>query len=170
MRLPFIIAFCITSIVLYAQDGNIKKEREDFTLKLAVDGKTIYESDIKASAYLNGPNVLQLYPGEKVFIETEQANGVISSMQVVKENKNPNKTIAISFTQNVDGEKHKGMLLEIDNPFKMALKYSCKMFLMNQKKWVETDVLPVKANLTSFETWSDIVVTIALDNWKLSKE
>ena len=168
MRLLSIV-LCAISVSLYAQD-NVKSAREGFKLSLAVDGSAVYESDVKPSPYLNGPNVLQLYPGEKVFLEVEQVDGTIKSIKTVKENKNPTKTIEVSFAQNVEGQKHKGMMLQINNPFNMSLTYSAKMFLMNGSKWVNTDVLPVKANLSSFETWPDIIVTIALDGWRFLKE
>ena len=169
MRLFLFIALYALSITLYAQE-NIKEKRAGFKLVLAVDGSAFYESDIKPSAYLNGPNILQLYPGEEVFLEVEQINGIIKSIKTVKENKNPFKTIEASFAQNVEGQKHKGMTLQICNPFNMILTYSAKMFLMKEDKWVNTDALPVKDNLSSFETWPDIIVTIALNDWKFIKE
>jgi hypothetical protein len=151
-----------------AQDNNILKERLGFKVILVVDKEgTQYETDVKSSPYLNGPNILQLYPSENIFIEIEQVNGVISSMKTVKEIKNPSKTIQISFEQNLIKKIHGGMILKINNPFPLILNYSAKIFLLKENKWVSTDVMPVQPKLSSFETWPDVIVTIALSDWKL---
>lgn len=90
-------------------------------------------------------------------------------MKTVKENLNPEKTITISFTQQTDGKKNIGMMLKIDNPFDKKLEYKANMFLMKNNKWVSTNVLPVQPKLSHFETWPDIIVTIALSDWKFKK-
>jgi len=169
MNLFLALILCSFSILLNAQD-NARLNRDRFKLVLAVDSNASYDLDVKSSAYLNGPNVLQLYPGEKVYLEIEEVNGVISNITSVKENKNPDRTIEVSFYQDVKSGKNAGMILKINNPFKMNLTYSAKIFLMKESKWVETSVMPVRAGLSSFETWPDVIVTIALKDWQLSKD
>jgi len=57
------------------------------------------------------------------------------------------------------------MMLKVVNPFKQQLVYNATIFLMQQKKWVVTDVYPVEAELTSYETWPDIITSIGLGQW-----
>jgi hypothetical protein len=38
-------------------------------------------------------------------------------------------------------------------------------FPLQGSKWIETDVLPVMAGLSGFETWPDIFTSIALSGW-----
>ena len=152
-----------------AQDSNVVKERAAFKLRIEVDKNSVYESDIPASPYLNGPNVLQLYPGEKVFIEVEQTEGTISSLKVVRENKHPEKTLEISFAQNAEKRKHQNMMLSIKNPFEKDLTYSAIINLMPSKKWVNTNVLPVQAGLSGFEMWPDLIISIGLAEWAFKK-
>ena len=109
---------------------------------LAVDGGTFYETDIKASPYINGPNILQIYPGEKVYVEVNQDHGDIKSFQCMKENKNPNKTIEVSFTQNVNNKQHEGMMLKISNPFSMDLKYRASIFTLKKLVFYRTLKVP----------------------------
>ncbi|MEI8280282.1 MAG: hypothetical protein WCG87_11005 [Bacteroidota bacterium] len=167
------IKLCVTLLLSLicvagtAQVNSDKTSREDFKLKLAVDGDNYYETDIKAGPYIVGQDVLQIYPTEKVLLEVEETNGVIKSIKVVKENINPTKTIEVSFMQNTEGKKHQLMLLSIKNPFDMELKYRASIFLMKEKKWEFTNVLPIMGGLFSYETWPDIIVTIALDKWEL---
>ena len=162
------LSLCLICMVGVAQVNSIKTSRNDFKLTLAVDGENYYETDVKAGPYIVGPDVLQIYPTEKVLMEVEQVQGVIKSIKVVKENNNPAKTIEVSFMQNTEGKKHQLMMLTIKNPFDMDLKYRASIFLMKENKWVTTNVLPIKRGISSYETWPDIIVTIALDKWELS--
>ena len=164
-----VVLLVTISGVAQAQKNNMNPKRENFKLVLAVDGHSTFSQDVKHSPYLSESNTLKLYPSEKVFMEITQSNSTISSIKVVKENKNPDKTIEVSFNQIVENQKHKGMMLKISNPFDINLKYSSKIFLMKTKQLVDTDVLPIQAKLSSYETWPDIIVYIELDKWEFVK-
>lgn len=149
----------------YAQ--NEKGKRDSFTLKLPVDGEQYYEQKVESSPYFVKENVLQIYPGEKLFIEVEIDKKEITSMKVVKENLNPDKTIEIELTQKVKDRKNEMIMLKVVNPFKKDLEYKAMMFIVGHDKWINTNVLPVKAKLTGYETWSDVIITLVLTEWKL---
>ena len=148
----------------YAQ--NEKEKRDEFTLKLPVDGEQYYEQKVESSPYFVKEKVLQIYPGEKLFIEVELAENEIISMKVVKENLNPEKTIEIKLTQTVKDRKNEMMMLKIVNPFKKDLEYKAMMFIVGHDKWINTNVLPVKAKLTGYESWTDVIITLVLTEWK----
>jgi hypothetical protein len=141
--------------------------REDFTLKLPVDSVRYYQQEVKKSPYFVKENTLQIYPGEHVFIETELKEGKLESMKVVKENVNPSKTIEVEFSQDTEDRKHKGMVLQVSNPFDSNLLYDATMYTVGEPKWVETSILPIKPKLTGFELWNDVIITIVLHNWRL---
>lgn len=165
MKLFILTFFCVLTLNLSAQIENYKPDRDSYPLTIAVNKKSTYQSDIKASPYVVGADVLQLYAGETVFVEVEQSNGVVNRIKTVKENKNPEKTLEISFLQNANKKTHVNMMLKISNPFKMDLSYSAKIFLMTHNTWVNTNVLPVKAGLSSIEMWPDVIVSIGLADW-----
>lgn len=148
------------------QNTNDKPNRESYTLKLFVNDSSVYENPVKASPYILQNNTLQLYPEEKVFIEVELQNDEVLKMKTVKKNENPSKTIEINFTQITEGKRHKSMIMKAVNHFREDLQYKALIFLMEHNKWVETNILPVNAGNSSFETWSDIIVTITLSDWK----
>lgn len=160
-----ILSFLFATVICYGQNNDLP-QREAFKLSIAVDDTSIYSADIKASDFILPENTIQIYPGENIFVEVELEKNVIKSMKTVKENLNPKKTLIISFNQVVEGKTNKGMMLKIENPFKKKLEYKALMFLMNYKKWVPTNVLPVYPKLSSYETWPDLIVTIALGEWK----
>lgn len=167
MKLIFILLIAVLklSITGYCQDTTLLK-RIPYHLSVAVDKKISYEEDLNEVPYVLPNSTVQLYPGEIVNFEIEQENGVIKNMTAVKEIKNPAKTITISFTQSVKKKVHELMMLKVTNPFANDLIYSANIFLLNQKKWVGTNVYPVGAGIAAFETWPDVIISIGLGNWK----
>ena len=94
----FSMLFLLTTTILYAQNSNSKEERENFKMKLPIDGISFYESYIKQSNYFPSSNVLQIYPGERIFVEVELDDTVMINIKVVKENIHPQQTFEISFS------------------------------------------------------------------------
>jgi hypothetical protein len=158
--------------LLYLAIGNLnaqneKTNRNEFVLKLPIDGESLYQQKIESTPYFVKDKVLQLYPGEKLFIEVEHLKKQIIKMSVVKKPINPDVTIEVSLIQNVKDGKSESMMLKISNPFKWDLKYKAMMFIVGQDKWILTNVLPVKANLSSIEIWNDVIITLVLSDWEL---
>lgn len=60
------------------------------------------------------------------------------------------------------------MMSEVHNPFPKNLTYEAKIFLLNNKKWVDTDVYPVMTGLSGFETSTDIIISLGLGNLKFT--
>ena len=58
-------------------------------------------------------------------------------------------------------------MLAIMNPFEKDLEYEAMMFIVGRDKWIETNVLPVPAKLSSYEIWNDVIITLGLNEWKL---
>jgi hypothetical protein len=164
-RLLLILNLTLTSLNLFSQHED--PYRQEFVLKLPVDGEQFYEQRVAKSPYFVKDKMLQIYPGERLFIQVDKTGNSIDSMKVVKENINPNKTITIEFTQNVKDRKSEFMILKIVNPFDKDLGYKARMYIVGHNKWIETSVLPVKSKLIGFETWSDVIITLVLSDWKL---
>ena len=129
-----ILVLLIFGISLNAQ--NEKPEREAFKLIVAIDSVNFYQQDVAKSPYFVKDKILQIYPSEKIFIETEIKSDSIYSMSVVKENLNPERTIIVEFNQNVQGRIHDGMMLSVKNPFDKTLKYEAlKSKLIKEKDY-----------------------------------
>ncbi|NRA12912.1 MAG: hypothetical protein HRT57_13230 [Crocinitomicaceae bacterium] len=166
MKLIILALFCVFGSMTFAQ--NDLPNREAFSLVLPVDSINYYRQEIEATPYFVATNVLQIYPGESIFVEVETfTSGIIKSMKVVKENLKPQTTIELNFSQTVADKKSQSMMLKVVNPFGMELTYSAQMFVIDNDKLINTTTLPVMANLTSFETWPDVIVTLILSQWKL---
>jgi hypothetical protein len=149
------------------QDTAVLK-RTPYTLKIEVDKKNFYEDQIGATPYISPNNGMQIYPGETIYVEVVQENGVIKNMKAVKEITHPETTLTIKFSQKSENKIHQMMILEVHNPFPKNLTYEAKIFLLNNKKWVDTDVYPVITGLSGFETWTDIIISLGLGNLKFT--
>ena len=158
----------VSSQLIQGQDTS-QLDRAAYTLKVQVDKKSFYEEEIKAGPYILPNNTIQLYPGETVYIEIDQADGIIKGMKSVKEIKDVSKTVTISFTQNTNKKVHESMMLKIVNPLKYRLSYKASIFLFEHKRWVKTNVYPVQSGLSGFETWPDIITSIGVGAWVLEK-
>lgn len=146
---------------------NTKTNREGFILKLPVNKEQYYEQEIAATPYFVKEGTLQIYPGEKLYLEVEKTKKGIKSIGVVKENINPEKTIALEFSQEVIDGENRPMILKISNPFKNDLEYKAAMYVAGHSQWVPTNVLPVRGKLISYEMWPDVIISLVLSDFKL---
>ena len=167
MKIKAIVTILLSLSFAFTYAQNEQANRDAFTLQLPVDGERYYEQKVESSSYFVKEKVLQIYPGEKLYIEVEIEKKEIISMKVVKENLNPEKTIEIEFIQNVKDKKSETMMLHITNPFKKDLEYKAMMFIVGHDKWINTNVLSIKAKLEAYEIWTDVVITLVLTEWKL---
>ncbi|MBX2905692.1 MAG: hypothetical protein KF744_06620 [Taibaiella sp.] len=164
-RWPLAVLFMILPFGIQAQP--IENTRTPYTLKLVVDEENFFESEIAAGKYVNGQNAVQVYPGESILLEADLKDGKIGTLSCVKENLHPERTITVSFMQHTTGKKHELMMLEVTNPFSERLSYQAGIYLMKSEKWVKTSVLPILPKLKVYETWPDMIVSIALTDWAL---
>lgn len=160
-----IVLFCL----FIATTAIAQTNRKAFTLEMAADETHQYRADIKEGPYFVKEKILQLYCGEKVFVECEIAADTIASMKVVEKNIHPKKTIEIEFSQNDEDRKNIGTTLLVKNPFGKKLKYSALMFTPMGQTWTSTSIIPIHAGLMSYEMWPHAIITLVLQEWKFEK-
>ncbi|MFT7612436.1 MAG: hypothetical protein ACI9J3_001396 [Parvicellaceae bacterium] len=158
----------LTIVFLHASYGqNDLPNRESYVLTLPVDGVQFFEQKIESSPFFVHDNILQIYPGEFLFVEIEIAHDSIIAMKVVKENLNPKRTITVEFKQNSKDKISESMMLTIMNPTDKDLEYKAMMFIVGNSQWLTTSVYDVKSKLRGIELWNDVIITLALSDWKL---
>jgi hypothetical protein len=159
----FTIMMMFIALSVSAQDL-FPLKRKPYLLTVAVDKKTTYEENLPESNYVLRDQTVQLYPGESLFVEIEQENGIVKNVRAVTENKFPEKTLIISFSQISKKKVHESMMLKIQNPFKYTLKYDAKIYLLNYKNWVNARVLPIQPGLSAYESWAELITSVAIGN------
>lgn len=141
-------------------------ERDSFKLDIIVDEENNYGMDVPKSPYFVKEKILQIFPGEKINVETEVKNDTIFSMKVVKEIIFPERTITIDFSQKGDNRKQQQMFLVITNPYDRKLFYSASMYTPKGQSWVKTNVIPIQPKLVNYEMWPHSIITLVLENWR----
>jgi hypothetical protein len=166
MKKLLFLSLCVFAMhfMLFGQDSTILK-RPAYKLKIPIDGNSFYEANIESTPYVLPDRAIQLYPGESVYIVVDQVDGNIKSLHAISEIQDSSKTLIISFSQITAGNIHQSMMLKVHNPLPYQLKYTAKMLTL-RKKWVTTDVLPVEAGISGYETWQNVIVSIALGDWE----
>ncbi|WP_431244787.1 hypothetical protein ACQ9BO_11320 [Flavobacterium sp. P21] len=142
-----------------------QKNRKAFSLEIAVNETQQYKAEIPESPYFVKEKLLQIYCGEKVFVECEIAGDSISDMKIVTENTHPEKTIEIQFSQDVKDRKSINTMLQLNNPFNKDLVYEAIMLTPFSEQWKSTSTIPITAKLMSFETWGHPIISLGLMNW-----
>jgi hypothetical protein len=168
-KLLILINFSIISVSIYPQE-NILNERSPFLLRLNIDEENYWGWTVPQSPYIINENIIQIYPGETIYMEAIIDNNIVTQLIVVKEIINAEKTIIVKFRQLTkdDNEKiHNLMMLEILNPFNMDMEYKADIYLIKHNRWVGTSTIPVRGNLKSYESWPDLIGTIALHDFIL---
>lgn len=165
MKTIIAIIFSMFSLFLYSQ--NEKAKRSAYRLEIAATETHQYEMDVKESPYFVKEKILQIYCGEKIFIECETDALTISKMKVVENNVNPEKTIVIDFSQSAENRKDIRTDLYVKNPFSKKLIYDALMFTPISQKWKSTSIIPIDPKLENFEMWPHSIITLVLENWKL---
>lgn len=167
-QIKYVILFGLITACqfVYAQvNFNI---RPAFTLKLFVNDTTFYQAPMGATKFIPKDGIVQLFPGDSLFVEANIRNDSLVNLKVVPKVEHKEKTLALTFTQIHEGKQHQQMVLKIiTNPFTKDIYYSALINLMQQKKWVKTSIVPVKPGLAAYETWPDIITTIVLSDFYL---
>jgi Zn-dependent metalloprotease len=141
--------------------------RPAFELKLNVNDSIFYNASMSESKYIINDSIIQIFPGEKLFVEAENVNNKLTNFKVVNEIKDKSKTLVFDFKQTTKGKVHGEMILTIENPFDKQLQYRAMMNLMRNQKWVNTSVFPVRPRLKCMEIWADLITSLALVGFEL---
>ncbi|MEI6854147.1 MAG: hypothetical protein WCL06_14970 [Bacteroidota bacterium] len=166
MRTSAFITILLSMSLTFSYAQNEKPNREAYTLKLPVDQEKFYQQEVPVSPYFVKDDALQIFANEKLYIEVEADKKEITSMKVVKENLHPEKTLEVELTQEVKDKKSEMMMLKVYNPFKYTLEYSARMFIVGHDQWIKTSIMPVRAKISGIETWPEVIISMALYDWK----
>lgn len=146
-----------------------QQNRRAFTIEIAANETQQYKAEIAEGPYFVKEKILQIYCGEKVFLECEIAGDSISTMKIVEKNINPQRTIEVKFSQDSEDRKNIITTLELNNPFDKDLVYLAVMLTPTSEEWKSTSTIPVGSKLVSFESWPYSIISFVLMNWQFKK-
>lgn len=111
-------------------------------------------------------NQLSLLPGDKVYIEAEIKDGLITSLNQVSEITTPEKTLVFDFQQ-IDGKVD--MMLSVKNPFSSFIKFSLNMIDFRGQPH-QTSSCPVAAGGGVYEMWPHAIPELMVSNIRVLSE
>jgi hypothetical protein len=114
-------------------------------------------------------DIVNLVPGEKIFIETEVKADRLVSLKQVESIEYPDRTIEVEFNQVQDG-KPPFMMLSINNPFSKGLKYQTSIQYPMKERIYKTSNIGVRPKLKSYESWPQPLTRIILNNFQLVEQ
>jgi hypothetical protein len=159
--------FLITNLYSQSDSSNL---RPAFKLKLLVNSKQFYTAPLGETRYIINDTIIQIFPGEKLFIEANTINNKLVNLSRVDSIKDSSETMIVEFVQESEGKNHKYMQLIIKNPYNKSLHYTALMNLLKTQKWVSTTVIPIMPKLESIEMWPDILTSLLLTGFELKEE
>jgi hypothetical protein len=136
------------------------------TIKLRLDGDRVFEVTLpRAPYYYNG--MLNILPGETLYLETESVGGQLKNLRTVASPKNKATTITVKFEQLNDPKLDRHMLLTVTNPFTKPLQYQAGILRPQNDHAVATSVCPVGPGQQSFEHWPEPLVRMLMRDLRL---
>jgi hypothetical protein len=131
------------------------------TVKIRLDGDRVLELAFpRAPFYYNG--ILNVLPGETLYLEAETVGGQIKSLHAVTSVKNKANTIIVKFEQLHDPKLDRHMLLTVTNPFSKTLRYQAGILRAQQDRPEGTSVCPVGPGQQSFEHWPEPLARVLI--------
>lgn len=118
-------------------------------------------------AVYNGA-VLTVFADETVFLEAGQSEGKLQDLKGIAAPKQLDKTVSFDLKQLVDADGV-SMMLEVENPFSLALRYDIHIYNPTNQKYVYTSSCPVQPGLSVYETWPYPILSMAIMNFRLLK-
>jgi hypothetical protein len=159
--LAFILVVVLAAIVV-AQDEqplamDVTVYREPFTLKIK-NGKNKFEQHFDKVPYVKGTDII-IFPGEKFGINIAESDGK-SIVRYEPEFRKANVTLEF--------KQEKSMtLLIIKSTLKSTVRFEGVMVVPERHGYFKTSLMPVRAGLSSFESWPHAIIQLILRNPRL---
>ena len=136
--------------------------RKNLTVKLKQNDWQYYERTFELLPPAVQGEMINIYAGEKIFIEADFNADQPENFKQVLENKNPEKTIVFDLKQATDTGDGIGMMLTVSNPFSRPLHYKMGMMPLDKEDLYKTSSCPVIAGGSIYEHWPHPIFQIVI--------
>lgn len=99
-----------------SQTDNALPVRQAYKLSIPVDKQSTFEMEVPATPYVQNQSIVQIYPGETMYLEAREKDGKLV-LTSVKEIKDSAITITVNCLQTVSKGKHQNIMVKVSNPF-----------------------------------------------------
>ena len=110
------------------------------------------------------PSTVLIHPGEVLYALFDQSANVLKLVSVSKE-KNEQAQLILTM-----GDFKEGLLmLKAQSKFTSDLSYKAQMRMLSKNRRAETSMIPIRAGLSSFESWPHPIEELALYDFQLKQ-
>lgn len=108
---------------------------------------------------------IKIFLGKKYTLHFQQAGGVLKKPEISEKDDPKQPGVSLDFKQE-DGM----VILDIKNNFSKTLRCRCLARLKGKTTYFETDLVPIPAGLSDYESWQDSIEEFVLFDFKLTDE
>lgn len=159
----------VLSCVLVAQEkapADSPVFREPFTLKLKIDKSRYYEEHFDKIPYVADDDVY-LFSGDKFGINLTAAED--GTLMATYQPDNKKADVWFIFGQEKMDKDKLMMLLTVKSNLDRRLFYDALMTIPEKKGLYKTNMLPVEAHLSNFESWPHPIVQLVLRDFRFTE-
>ena len=139
--------------------------RDPFILRLAVDKDHYYEEHFEKIPYVAN-NDIYLFAGETFGLSLRISDGEISEVSYQPDLGRAD--LLLKFSQ--EKKLKNGMMLVIQSKIKKRLYLDAVMTIPQSKEIHRTNIVPVEAGLSDYESWPHPIVQLVLRNLRFSEK
>jgi hypothetical protein len=110
-------------------------------------------------------DVVNIKLGDKAAVQFQVDGNKLSQPKVVANPDSKNPTVTFDFS-----DQGKILILSTKNSFSKTLNFRALMRFKGRSKYVETSIIPVRAGISSFESWTDPIDDLILFDFKLTDQ
>ena len=164
-----VLLVLVLACILMAQEkapADTPVFREPFTLKLKIDKSQYYEEHFDKIPYVAN-NEVYLLAGDKFGINLTTAKDDTLTATYQPDNKKADVWLVL--TQEKMDKDRLMMLLTVKSNLDRRLFYDALMTVPEKKEIFKTNMLPVEAHLSNFESWPHPIVQLVLGNFRFTE-
>ncbi len=131
-------------------------------LSLYIDETHRFEQDDNSPMpILQNNELLSIFPGEQIFVETLIEDGHVKLDRAVTTNQHPERTLAFIFSQ-LPGKPD--MVLQVKSPLPAAIRFQMAFMPVSSDRLIKTSSCPVPVGKALYEHWPHPIYQLILTN------
>lgn len=110
------------------------------------------------------PNTVLVHPGDVLYAKFEESGASLKLLSISKEKDDQAQLV---LTMKPFDKAAGFLMLQVESKFGKDMAYKAEMRLLSKNRRKETSVIPVRAGLSSFESWPHPIEELALYGFEL---
>lgn len=141
--------------------------RSPKTVHLKLEGGKSFEMTPSSSSPIVTGDLVTVMSGETVMVEASLKDGRLVDLTAVATVARPDRTLVFTLTQESSIGDGTDMVLKVESPFPVVLKYRLGMMRPSSGRLVKTSSCPVGSGTPVFEHWPHPIFQVVATDFKI---